>query len=496
MQNNSNLLYQVEEIRELERIAIEKYHTSAEMLMQRAGTAVFCQLSKYWSKAKNITVVCGKGNNGGDGYVVAYLAKKAKLNVQILQLFSSEDLSGAAKKAANKCRKIKVKTLMFSPEKLVNSDVIVDALLGTGLTGTVRPQFKKAIQAINDSKKPVLAIDLPSGVDANKGNISGIAIKADVTVTFIGHKIGLFVGHARDYTGQIICDNLGLSKKMLQQARAGAELLDLTKEKELLSPRARTAHKGNFGHVLVIGGDDGMGGAVRMAAEAAARVGAGLVSVATREEHIAMLNLVRPEIMAHGIKTAKQLHGLLQRASVIVIGPGLGKANWSKKLFSAILKVKKPLVVDADALNLLADKSYKCNNWILTPHPGEAARLLRTTPKLIQKNRLAAVQKLQHKFGGVCVLKGSGTLIATSGEMLRVCDAGNSGMASGGMGDVLSGIIGGLLAQGLSLFNAANLGVIVHATAGDLVAAKSGPVGILALDLLPVVNKILYSKSL
>jgi NAD(P)H-hydrate epimerase len=496
MLNIPTLLYQVKQIRELENIAIQQCSVSIDTLMQRAGTAVFRELKKHWPKAKNITVVCGKGNNGGDGYVVASLAKKAKLNVQILQLVPTENLTGAARSAANKCQKLKIKTHPFGPEKLAKSDVIIDALLGTGLVGVIQPQFRAAIEAINASKIPVIAVDLPSGVDADTGQVLGAALRAELTISFIGHKIGLFVGEAHDCTGNVICDDLDLSAKIFAQVKASAQILNLAEEIKSLPPRARTAHKGNFGHVLVIGGDIGMGGAVRMAAEAAARVGAGLVSVATRSEHISMINTARPEIMVHGIEEIGQLDLLLQKASVIILGPGLGTSDWGKMLFCATLATKKPLVVDADALNILAsDRRQVCNNWILTPHPGEAARLLNTTTQAIQANRLAAVQSLQQNFNGVCVLKGAGTLVAASGAMVRVCDAGNPGMASGGMGDILSGIIGGLLAQGLSLFNAANLGVLAHATAGDLVAREQGERGMLALDLLPMVRKILNFDS-
>lgn len=496
MPNISALLYKVEQIRELENIAIQQHNISVDTLMRRAGGAVFRELKKRWPQAKNITVVCGKGNNGGDGYVVASLAKKAKLNVQILQLVPYENLTGAAHNAASKCQKLKIKAFPFLAEKLAKSDVIVDALLGTGLVGEVQPQFCFAIEAINASKIPVIAVDLPSGIEADTGNVLGAAIQAELTVSFIGHKIGLFIGEARDYIGSIICDDLGLMQNILCQVNACAQLLNLAEEIKSLKPRSRIAHKGNFGHVLVVGGDYGMGGAVRMAAEAAARVGAGLISVATRSEHVSMINIARPEIMTHGVEELKQLDPLLQKASVIVFGPGLGTSDWSNMLFDSILATQKPLVIDADALNILALNQQTRDNWVLTPHPGEAARLLNTTTRAIQANRLSAIHKLQQKFGGICVLKGSGTLVAAAGEVAHVCDAGNPGMASGGMGDILSGIVGGLLAQGIGLFNSAKLGVLSHAIAGDIIAAEQGERGMLALDLLPAVRRVLNQASI
>ncbi len=492
MTNNVTALYTVEQIRELEKIAIEKFGISVNVLMERAGKGAFQVLRKQWPQAKNVTVVCGKGNNGGDGYVVAYLAKKARLNVKILQLVPYEALNGAAARAAQKCKKIKIKALPFSAKELEGSEVIVDAILGIGVVGKISGKFKLAIEAINATNTPVLAIDLPSGVNADSGNVLGTAINANITVTFIGLKIGLLIGEARNHTGAIICHDLSLPEKIWQEVDVFAKKLDLMEEIKSLPPRKRTAHKGSFGHVLVIGGDYGMGGAVRMAAEAALRVGAGLVSVATREKNALVINAVCPEIMAHGVNAGKKLHPLLAKASVIILGPGLGTSGWGKSLLNVALKVKKPMVIDADALNILAtSRRFKKGNWVLTPHPGEAARLLKTTNQNIQTNRLKAVQSIQRTFGGISVLKGAGTLIAGVNEEIRVCDAGNPGMASAGMGDVLSGIIAGLIAQGLSLGDAANLGVLVHALAGDRLAAKKGMIGILALDLLPEVRRIL-----
>lgn len=495
MQNNTSLLYRVQQIQDLEKIAIQKFGISVDTLMYRAGKSAFAELRKRWPKARRIIVVCGKGNNAGDGYVVAYLAKIAKLKVKILQLVSYKDLKGAAKNAASKCQKLKIITKPFAKSELTDSDVIVDAILGTGLTGEISGKFRVAIGAINASKLPVLSLDVPSGIDADTGKVLGVAIYAKVTITFIGDKIGLFIGEVRDYCQDIVCNDLSLPKKILQMVPAYAEKLDLKEELKNLAPRKSTAHKGKFGHVLVIGGDYGMGGAVRMAGEAALRVGAGLVTIATKEKNVLVINAACPEIMAYGINTAKQLQLLLKKASVVVIGPGLGQTNWGKRLFDAVLKSKKPLVVDADALNILSSRRKCKNNWILTPHPGEAARLLNTETNLIQANRLTALQRIQKVFGGVSVLKGAGSLIAAKGEKIKVCDAGNPGMASAGMGDILSGMIGGFLAQDLSLFDAAKLGVLVHALAGDAVAAKQGRLGILALDLLPEVRHILSKRE-
>lgn len=268
-----------------------------------------------------------------------------------------------------------------------------------------------------------------------------------------------------------------------------AQRLQLKSFKRYLTKRPQDAHKGIFGHVLIIGGDYGFSGAVRMAAEAAYRVGAGLVSVATHPEHAYVLNASCPEMMCHGISQAKQLTPLMAKANIIILGPGLGQSRWSQSLFAAVVKSQKPLLLDADALNRLATHAKKRADWILTPHPGEAARLLAKTTTTIQANREAAILAMQKKYGGVIVLKGHHTLIAAQQQALAYCPLGNPGMATAGMGDVLSGVIGGLVAQGVPLFIAAQYGVLLHASAGDL-AAASGERGMMATDLFPYLRAL------
>jgi NAD(P)H-hydrate epimerase len=253
----------------------------------------------------------------------------------------------------------------------------------------------------------------------------------------------------------------------------------------MLPDRPKDAHKGLFGHVLVVGGDYGMPGAVRLAAEGALRVGAGLVTVATRKAHVYATVCGRPELLCYGIETSTtQLKRLINKASIIVLGPGLGQSTWSKRLLHCVLASEKPVLIDADGLNLLARHAPKArDHWILTPHPGEAARLLQQSISWVQANRIEAASQLQTQWGGVVVLKGAHTLIA-SAQVVQTCTAGNPGMASGGMGDLLSGIIAGLVAQHMSLPQAALAGVTLHANAGDRVASLHGERGMLASDLL------------
>jgi len=269
------------------------------------------------------------------------------------------------------------------------------------------------------------------------------------------------------------------------------ETIALNTYAHYLQSRPRDWHKGLSGHVLMVGGNLGLSGAVRMAAEAALRVGAGLATIATRPEHAAMMNASRPEIMCHGVNSAAQLLPLLAKADVVVLGPGLGRSVWSKALWEAVLAAKHlPMIIDADGLNLLAENHQFNQQWILTPHPGEAARLLDETSSDIQQDRLKALTAIQKRYGGVCVLKGAGTLVIGPDKAPAICEAGNPGMASAGMGDVLSGVIGGLVAQRIPLIVAAKLGVYLHAMAGDLAAAAGGERGLIATDLLPYLRQL------
>jgi NAD(P)H-hydrate epimerase len=246
--------------------------------------------------------------------------------------------------------------------------------------------------------------------------------------------------------------------------------------------------------VLIIGGDLGASGAVMMAGMAALRVGAGAVSIATRKEHAAFLNSACPELMCHGVATSKALRSLFKKATTVIIGPGLGQARWGQQLYKAFTQCDIPAVIDADALRMLAKKPKIHARWVLTPHAGEAGALLKSTAAVVQADRPAALQQLQKLYGGVTVLKGAGTLVAGDGGIYQ-CDGGNSGMATAGMGDILSGVIAGLIAQGLSLAHAAALGVLLHAKAGDAVAHENGERGIMATDVLPYLQKIINNKE-
>jgi len=449
--------------------------------MHRAGESAFQVLRERWPQVRRIVIVCGAGNNAGDGYVVARLAREQDLLVSVLSIVPSEKLSGDAEFVYREYLDSGAPVEEFCEDLLGANELIIDALLGTGLDRDVSGTFAQAITAINRCDKPVLALDIPSGLNADTGYPMGVAVRADCTVSFIGAKMGLYTGDGVDYVGCLEFSSLDVPEEVIQQQTPAASLISLSVSN--FKPRPRSAHKGHFGHVLIVGGDVGYSGAAILAARAAARVGAGLISIATRKEHAAVLNLSQPELMCHGVDKPSCLDDLLDKATVVGIGPGLGQSPWAIALFEKVCASGLPMVVDADALNLLSTLPRQNCDWILTPHPGEAARLLQTDTLTIRTDRFKAVINVQKKYGGICILKGAGTLVH-DGARLEICPTGNPGMASGGMGDVLTGVIAGLVAQRFSSADASRIGVYIHGAAADL-AARRGERGLLAGDLLP-----------
>lgn len=483
-------LYRAAQVRELDRTAIEGLGIPGLALMERAGGAAFELLSDAWPEARAISVVCGTGNNGGDGFVLARYALQAGMEVQVLQLGDAARITGDARSNLERFIDAGGRVEPFT-EIVPAAEVIVDGIFGTGLEREVSGDWREAIEAINGHSAPVLALDVPSGLHSDTGQVLGVAVSANATISFIGLKQGLFVGAGPDRCGRICFSDLEVPEETYRAEGPSAFRRCWTDQQGLFPPRTKTAHKGDFGHVLVVGGEQGFSGAARMAGEAALRCGAGLVSVATRPEHAAVMSMSCPELMCHGVAGASDLEPLLAHASVIAIGPGLGQGDWGAELLGRLLESGLPLVVDADALNLLALEPAKRENWILTPHPGEAARMLGCSTNEIQVDRFKAVRALQERYGGLAVLKGAGTLAcAGSGRPIVLCNEGNPGMASGGMGDVLTGVIAALLAQGMGAEEAALSAVCLHAAAGDL-AARSGERGLMATDLLPELRWLL-----
>lgn len=482
-------LYSAAQVRELDRRVIEDHGVPGFQLMGRAAEAAFLFLRQRWPHARNIAVFCGPGNNGGDGFLIAQLALQAGFDVRLYFLGQREAAKGDAASALDAFESAGGVIESFGLEQLPQYDVVVDALLGTGLGRGLKADFRAAVQSINACRSPVLAVDIPSGIDADTGKVWGVAVRAQATATFIGRKLGLYTGAGSAHAGAVKFFDLSAPAAVYADMPHLARCVTQLECARALPARPADAHKGSHGHVLCVGGNHGMGGAVRMAAEAALRVGAGLVSVATHAEHTAAMTQARPELMCRGVAEAKDLDVLTAAAGAIAVGPGLGQDAWARALFARVLELKQPLVVDADALNLLAAEPCARGNWILTPHPGEAARLLGWDTSTVQADRPAAVSALVERFNAVVVLKGAGSLIKAPDGALFLCEAGNPGMATGGMGDVLTGVIASLVAQGLGLDVAARIGVYLHAIAGDA-AAVGGERGLLPSDLFPQLRRL------
>lgn len=497
-------LYSAKSVRQLDRLVIEQLAIPGIVLMKRAGRAALDELLEAWGKPSLISVFCGSGNNGGDGYIVAALAAEKGIQVRVIELAAADKLSADAGLAREYSQQAGASFEAFSDSLEISEGVIVDALLGTGFNPAQQPMreaYAAAVSIINNSGLPVLSIDLPSGLCSDSGSAAEPSVKADISVTFIGAKQGMFSGRGPALCGEIIYHSLDVDEDLIRQQQSSSLLMDLDILLDHYPDRDRDAYKNQSGHSMVIGGDLGFGGAAAMAAESALRVGSGLVSVATRPEHVSAILARQPEVMARGVISGQELEPLLDKPTVLIVGPGLGRTPWSEQLLQKAVATGLPMVVDADALNIIAEGRVVPNpdgsRWVMTPHPAEAARLLDTSVSEIQADRFSAVRKLQEKYNAVVLLKGAGSLIACAGyEQILVCPYGNPGMATGGMGDVLSGIIGGLLAQGLELSIAAQLGCCLHSAAADLAAEESGVRGLAASDINSYVIAILNGADL
>ena len=490
METRPASLYTAQQVRELDRRAIEDFGVPGYELMTRAGHATLNSLRAMWPAARSLCVLCGPGNNGGDGYVVARVARAQGLRVNVVALVDPQSLQGDARKAYDDFAQAGGEHQPFSAAAL-EADVLVDAVFGTGLTRAIEGEAADALAALNAAGRPVVAVDIPSGLHADTGAAPGVAVRADLTSTFIGRKLGFYLGEGPELTGHLVFDALGVPKATYDGVPVSAELLAEDAVRQALPRRPRAAHKGLYGHVLVVGGGPGMPGAARLAGEAALRCGAGLVTVATHPSSLAVI-AGRPELMGRAVTDAGDVSDALQRASVVALGPGLGQSAWAKQVWRTVLASGHPMVVDADALNLLAAEPAT-GNWVLTPHPGEAARLLGVSSAEVQADRLSAARELQQRFGGTVVLKGAGSIVQSAGHAPYICDRGNPGMAVAGMGDVLTGLVAGIAAQCGDLELAARAAVFVHAQAGDL-AARKGERGLLAGDLMDQVRACVNSE--
>jgi NAD(P)H-hydrate epimerase len=486
-------------------------------LMKDAGLAVFQHIQEQYPRHKKLLVICGQGNNGGDGFVVAKLALEANWQVKLILTADVLTLKGDAKQAYQDLIALEITrhhinivyagTEAATEIDVFNPDIIVDAIFGIGFKGDLPVKLQGLVLAMNKHVAATVSIDVPSGLCASTGRVGDFAVKADTTVTFIVIKQGLLTGQAANFIGKLYFADLTLGDSFNKQVSSkviieGAQVL------KHLPVRENASHKGHIGLLIAVGGNQGFAGAIRLSAESALRCGAALVSVCCHQQNTHLVANGRPELMFAPCQAELLSHAsAFEKAKVYVLGPGLGKNAWAESLFDLIIKQNKPCVIDADGLQLLARKktpqsSIHKRQWICTPHPGEAAALLACSIAEIEQDRFAAVKKIAKKFHCVCVLKGSGSLIS-DGETIWVNNTGNSGMASGGMGDVLSGVIGALLMQinpqnnieTVDLINATRLGVYIHGKAADIIAQNHGKIGMLASDLLPILWHLVNHKT-
>ncbi|MCU4360921.1 MULTISPECIES: NAD(P)H-hydrate dehydratase [Acinetobacter] len=480
------VVYHSDDIRAWERRWFAAQNSSLG-LMQQAAWSITQQLIVLFENhaTKNIAVWCGQGNNAGDGYFIASYLKQAGFNVEIFaaQLGESADLHCAAQFA----REIKV-PIHSNFEIKRTFDCHIDALFGIGLNRELNIDWQQVIQIFNEQLGLKISIDIPSGLQANTGRVLPCAVRANHTFTVLGHKAGLFTGQGKEYAGQVHLINLIPVDQELKP------LAYLSPTNIKLPQRMAFGHKGSYGHVLVVGGHEQMGGAVIMAAEAAFHAGAGKVTVVCHRNHHQAILSRAPNIMLRDINALDEnsIKEILSQVDAICFGMGLGRDDWAKQIYQQWFKLlshstRLEVVLDADALWFLAKQPEKLNTHIYaTPHPGEAATLLGCSTAQIENDRIAAIYALQQKYAGQWVLKGAGSLILE--DNLYICTQGNAGMGTGGMGDVLAGMIASLKAQfhkGIALHEI----VTLHAQAGDKLA-KQGMRGLQAYQMNQAITQV------
>ncbi len=493
----------------LDRRTIKEANVPGITLMERAGKGTVQVLKQLLGSlsGKAFTIFCGKGNNGGDGLVIARLLTQLHANVHLALLAKPTELTPDAQTMYRRLVKVMRRTTIHQVPSANNlrllaakGEILIDALLGTGLSSTVREPYCVAIDIMNAAHSPTVAIDVPSGIQSDSGAIMGTAVKAESTVTFGCPKIGLYLGKAIDHAGSITLVDIGIPLEYIEEIKSPFHLLTPQAVASLLPDRPLNSHKGTYGHAGVIAGSPGKTGSAVLAARATLRTGAGLVTVATPKSVQASIDAKILEAMTYALPESKAktlgraaLSHLIEFANereAIALGPGLGQHAETARVIRQLLpRLQPPCVIDADGLNVLAGHLHtlaSCKKTpILTPHPGEMARLMtKASAKIINNNRLSLALQFAKDCKVIVVLKGARTVIAAPNGQAAICTTGNPGMASAGMGDVLTGVIVSLLAQGLSPWNAARVGVYIHGLAGDLTAKILGQAGMIASDLI------------
>jgi ADP-dependent NAD(P)H-hydrate dehydratase / NAD(P)H-hydrate epimerase len=504
------ILLSAAESRELDRLSQEKYGVASYSLMTRAGEAVAAALLQRWGHALHdgVLVVAGKGNNGGDGMVAARILMAEHLPVRAILLASASTLKGDAARAHSEFVKAGGRVVEVNGEGELGAamngraSVIVDAIFGIGLNAEVRGLARRAIEAVNQKGAPVVAVDIASGVNADSGAVMGAAVRAALTVTFGFAKFGHVSYPGAELCGELEIAEIGFAPAATEEITPRGRFFDLAEARPRLRSRPRNSHKGNYGHVMVIAGSRGKSGAAILASRGALRMGAGLVTAVIPEAIGAIVAAGQAELMTEpvadhdghydGQYAPGVLAKLIQGKNALAVGPGIGQSDDTRALLQWLIAEgvapRRPMLIDADGLNVVAQigagaLKRAAGPVVLTPHPGEAARLLGMSTAEVNADRISAARRLSELSGAAVLLKGARTVIADTEGDVYVNASGNPGMATPGMGDVLSGIVGALLGQGFTPLEALALGAFVHGHAGDRLAARIGPVGYLAGDL-------------
>ena len=502
------------EMREMDRITIEDAGLSGLVLMENAGRSVAEAVAELYEESNggHVCILCGKGNNGGDGFVIARYLSQWGIEVGCLLIASRDQVTGDALTQLDTVDTLGIEVVELAEglnaeegavELINTAAVVVDALLGTGLQSDVRDPIKAVIDAVNQGECPVVAVDVPSGVCSDTGQVLGCAVQADVTVTFALHKRGLLVHPGAELAGEIVVTDIGIPNDVIDHVRPNVYLIDL--ESPPLEPRLPNTHKGHYGHVLIVGGSAGKGGAPLLAGLAALRCGSGLVTVLTDSHCQVSLEGCVPELMIESGWTPtdvdpEQIRSVLSGKSAVVVGPGLDPGDVGLAVLTEVLQHSTvPIIIDATGLALLAQNPTLLGEQappvILTPHPGEAGQLLKSSSADVQANRFEALASLVNQYNTHVVLKGAHTMVGGLDLSVHINTTGNAGMATAGTGDVLAGMIGSLAGRGMPLLESAITATHLHGLAGDAASLTLGEESVIASDLIDALPALLGDET-
>jgi NAD(P)H-hydrate epimerase len=506
-----------EQMQELDRKCIEVYRIPGIVLMENAGRGATEVITNAFPdiQKKKIAIIAGKGNNGGDGLVIARNLLNQGISVKVFLLTDPKSLRGDAEANFNIFHHMKGEVIPVPSSKdyqkikrgLENFDLLIDGIFGTGLDAEVRGYYREVIDHLNTLGKPIIAVDIPSGLDANTGKPLGTAIRASLTITFGLPKVGHLISPGVDYVGSLKVIDIGIPKRLVEEEKIQTHLLEYEEIRRWLSIRRRPdTHKGDYGHLLVIAGSVGKTGAATMASEAALRMGAGLVTLAVPKSLNSIMEVKLTEVMTEPLpETAKQtlslrafnaILRLCENKKAVILGPGIGTYKETQSLVLKLIKtLDLPIILDADGLTSLAAQPKTLlatkRPLILTPHPGEMARLIQSTTQEVQEDRIGVSRNFSQSHRVYLTLKGHRTLIATPKGEVFINPTGNPGMASGGTGDVLTGMIGGLICQGFEILPSLQISVYLHGLAGDVIAQELGEKSLVATDIIKKIPSLL-----